>query len=174
MIKYQDGILAFDLRFIKRDPTAVQKKSNWERLGAEEAQDLIDVDADTREIFMQAKRAHAVLTKFIEKLAPYTDQFFSKEDKSYMGVKLEYANTLGGGFQYKQCAKYGDILEDFKEKQEEVRELIRTATKRSRIKDPDAESWEESWFHPITGEEYIFTEEDSVAQTGRSGFKYSI
>lgn len=174
MIKYQDGILAFDLRFIKRDPDAIKTKKRWEEYGRQTAQDIIDSDVDPREMFMQAKRADAFLTGLLSGLARYVDSFFSKEDESYMGVKLSHRKTIGGGVQYKKNESYRKVLEELEEIKEELQAIIRQANKVSRYKDPDAKPWEKKYYSPITGEEFVFTEDDAVPETGREGFVYFI
>lgn len=187
MIKYQRGIFAVDLRFILEDPDSIRGSAKWEQLGSLDASKMIADNEDPRVIFIQAKRAAAVIKGFLSELAVYTDSFFSKEDKSFMGAQIQWANTIGGGTQYKQNEKYAAWLEDISEHQEELQKLIRIATEKSLKKGgnmslsggrmemvEDQEEWEETWINPLTGEEVIITKEDAVPQTGRSGYKYFI
>jgi len=175
VIKYQKGIIALDLRFALNDPDAVKGSKNWEQLGHLEADKIVSDDIDPRLHFIMAKRAIAVLKGFIRGLTEYTDEHFDKSDKGFMGVTLQWANTIGGGTQYKKNSNYQEWLEDLAPYKEELEKLIRQATERSRQKGiENNEKWEESWFNPITGVEVVITTEDAVPQTGRSGFKYSI
>lgn len=173
ILKYQNGILAVDLRFALNDPKAVQGKKNWEKLGELAAQEIILKDKDPRIVFIQAKRALAVINGFISTLTEYTDEYFDKQDKSFMGVGIQYVNSIGGGTQYRKNEKYKSWLEDIQPYKEELEKLIRQATEKSRIKG-EYEDWKDSWINPLTGEEVIITTDDAVPQTGRSGFKYSI
>jgi hypothetical protein len=173
IIKYQKGIIALDLRFILNDPSAVKGKKNWENLGELEASKVISDDQDPRMVFIQAKRSLAVLSGFIKGLQEYTDEHFDKHDKSFMGVTLQWANSIGGGTKYRENEQYKNWLEDIRPHKEELEKLIRIATEKSRNKGTD-EKWEDKWINPLTGEELIITPDDAVTQGGRSGFKYSI